>query len=85
MAKDINVFGDKPKPLQPPQFRRLEGDILSLPHKSISRNFIKDNVIVFGSGDRPTNADTGVFAHFDTGTGVLSLWSGTAWLTTTLS
>ena len=44
-----------------------------------------DKAVVFGDGDRPTDDSTGVKVHFDVGTGVLSMYDGSAWLETTLT
>lgn len=65
-------------------------DSKAIHHSRITPGLIKarhlfDKAVVFGSGDRPTNADTGVKVHFDTSTGVLSCWDGSSWLETTLS
>lgn len=53
--------------------------------KMIKQRHLEDLVIKTGASDRPTDDTTGVKAHFDTSTGVLSIWNGTTWLETTLS
>lgn len=53
--------------------------------KMIKQRHIEDAIIKIGDSDRPTDNTTGVMAHFDTATGVLSIWDGTQWLEVTLS
>ena len=52
---------------------------------AIKRGHLEDKVIVFGDGDLPTDDTSGISVHFDTGTGVLSMWDGSVWLDTTLT
>lgn len=68
---------------KPIEFRKTPHQSDFLP-KQIKRRHIENVIIVFGSSDRPTTGGD-VQSHFDTGTGVLSCWTGSAWLTTTLS
>lgn len=54
--------------------------------KSIKQRHI-DGIIIFSglAADRPTNGDTGILAWWATDTGVLSIWTGSAWLSETLT
>ena len=65
--------------------RRLKQEKCTGRFDKRKRRHIADKVIVFGNGDRHTNNSTGISVHFDTGTGVLSCWDGSAWLEVTLS
>lgn len=58
-----------------------------VPPGTIKRRHLEDVVIVFGvAADRPTDGEAeGVRAYFATDTGVLSCWTGTAWLSETLT
>lgn len=54
---------------------------------TIQQRHIESNALLIFTGlaaDRP-DGSTHVKAYFATNTGVLSIWSGTAWLSTTLS
>jgi len=67
-----------------PRQKVIQSDI---PPQTIKARHLQDKVIVFGAAaDRPTDgAAKGVYAYFETDTGVLGCWDGTSWLETTLS
>ena len=54
--------------------------------KSLKQRHIDGMIIIRGlAADRPTNGYTGIMAWWATDTGVLSIWSGSAWLSETLT
>lgn len=77
------------------KFTKLEGKIKDLDERrvnqvmimprAVKRRHLEDKVVVFGDGDLPADDTSGISVHFDTGTGVFSMWDGSAWLDTTLS
>lgn len=84
-----NVFaGQEPNPqqMEAPQqnLRRLHQS--DIPPNTIEQRHLKSMWGIHHglAADRP-DGSTHVKAYFATDTGVLSLWSGTAWLTTTLT
>ena len=65
--------------------RVAQWDILN---KAVKQRHIEGMIIFRGpAASRPTNTPnvTEVLAYWATNTGVLSIWSGTQWLTTTLT
>lgn len=86
MAKDINVFGVNPKQIQPQNKQFFsQADIHSLPDGSVPQRVLEGLVVFTGlAADRP-NGSTHIKCYFSTDTGVLSIWDGTAWKTTTLT
>ena len=76
---------------------RLKDDIKLLNERRISqtsvmpfaikRGHLQDKVIVFGlAANRPTDGDAvNIHAWFSTDTSVMSLWTGTAWVTETFT
>ena len=80
LEKEIDKLKNEVKYLR----ERRVSQVNILPY-AIKRRHLEDKVIVFGDGDRPDDDTSGISAHFDIGTGVLSCWDGDVWLTTTLT
>lgn len=63
--------------------RVTQTDILPL---AVKQRHIQGNIIFTGlATNRPTDGSTEVQAYFATDTNALSMWNGTAWVSTTLS
>ena len=68
-----------------------QGSVRAIHHSQLTPKLIKQRhidgaIIKIGTAaDLPTSDSTGILAHFQTDTGVLSIWDGTQWLDTTLT
>lgn len=84
MVEELNVFKGKLEDQPVVEARTLHSSDF-LPGLLSQRHIIAPfKIVKFGESDRP-DGSSDVKAHFDTGTGVLSMWNGSAWLEVTLS
>ena len=66
------------------EFRRIHQS--DIPPQTIKTRHVEDAVIKRGlAADLPTEGSQACWAYFATDTGELSIWDGSAWLSTTLS